>query len=414
MALNLKIQNKSLNIGVFLLLCAKFYFLWGMTDMPRPDAPLAVILIRDLIVFGFLFYFGTKVFRQSLGLKFFWGFWVFGLVISLFHLSMDKSWAIWGQHYLRNVLVPLLFYPVFYGLFKNKIQIPIHKILVCIFLITASISIFQLVYLRMTRPTGIFGDPIINTMMLSWGFLAVLSFAKKRFYIPALILLLPVLFFSSAVSALFSVCAGGLMQIGLNYKMWKDSRRKIFSQVAVGSIIIFGCFWLLSEFALKNKLQNNSDALFVKSSAIFDAITCEGENCNTTHWSYRGRIWSNKRPIELCQQDTFFCLFGQYKNPMHIRLESTWGFLAVNWGMIFCLLFVYWIFSHFRNFRQDLLCVSEDKNICHLWSVIFFSSLFFLIFNTIVHKYPVNILFYASMAYLQARREVKNEISSRD
>ena len=79
---SLKTLNIWANFGLILVLCSKFYYLVGVFDGFKPSAPLPVILVRDLFVFGFLLLLGVQVRKEIVELKKFWALWMFGLLVS--------------------------------------------------------------------------------------------------------------------------------------------------------------------------------------------------------------------------------------------------------------------------------------------------------------------------------------------
>jgi len=400
------------SVGLFLILISKFYYLWGTIDGLRPGAPKLIILIRDLIIFGFLGFFGILVRNHFPNLKLFWRLWFFGLAISLLHLYFQKDLVTWGQHYLRNTLIPLLFYPVIYGLLKAKIQISLRHVLSVFFILNLATSYFQLfTHEFRIRPTGFFGDPIINTMILLWSLAAFLSLGTGILSLMFGILVVILLQYISSFSAILSIAFAVLILLVLTRKSWMPLFRKQLKWIFVSLFCLIGAFYGVSR-QMHNNPDKRFEGLTSKIGYLYGAWQCEDKNCYK-YWSFQGRIESNLRPIRFCQQSFFLCLVGNLENSQFEKIESTPGSLVTNWGALFCFLFLSWCFFHISKLNYLHVNFSEIGKEDLLWSLIFISGLAFAAFNALMYRYPVNIFFYASMGYLHFRSESAQSLAVR-
>jgi hypothetical protein len=390
--------------GLALILCSKFYYLFGIEKANQPMAPVAIILLRDIICLGFLVCFGWVTRKSFFQTRLLWGLFLSGVIFSLIQLLVAKDLVTWSQHYLRNILIPLLFYPVFRGLFQQRIEISVRPVLIWLFGINIFLSYAQIFFSKgFIRPTGLFGDPIINSVFLFWGFIALALSRGKISILLASILLIPLIQFLSSLSALLSVILGALTVFLISKKHWlrdlKKNLKHVMALVIGGLCLITFLTWITQV----THQQNSDEEASEKAQALFNSVFCKQEGCQ--HWSYRGRIESNLRPYRLCRENIASCFLGNIQTPNYEKVESTWGSLVANWGVIFCFLYLFWIFIHLLKAKKVLVTTSEFDSDLTFWLLVFFSVFFLSIFNTIPYKYPINIMWYASMAFLTCRYE---------
>ncbi len=391
------------SLGLLLLLCSKSYYLFGVDNSNRPIAPVALVLMRDIFTVAFIGFFGFQLRQYLKNLRLFWILFAVGLLISLLQLAVAKDFMTWSQHYLRNILMPLLLYPVFVGIFRVKIDLSARQILNCLFVVSVFLSYMQIYYSKwFIRPTGLFGDPIINSMFLLLGFVSILLSRGKMSVLLASIALVPLIQYLSSLSALFSVIAGAGTVFLLSKNQWLEYCRTHTKKVlltAIGSICLIAFLGWTTQHTHRESQDDASD----KAQALFKSIFCKQEGCQ--HWSYKGRIESNLRPFRLCQEDAVSCVVGNIQTPLYEKVESTWGSLVANWGAIFCLLYLFWALKHLLKARKLPLDLSDPNPDLVFWSVVLFTGAFFCILNTVPYKYPVNILWYASLAFITVTSE---------
>ncbi|PIS12072.1 MAG: hypothetical protein COT73_00280 [Bdellovibrio sp. CG10_big_fil_rev_8_21_14_0_10_47_8] len=405
--LSIPTLSRLASVGIFLLLCAKFYYLMGVTVGPTPAAPVGLVLVRDFITFGFLVFFGFWGLIHFPNKRLFWSLWFWGLFIGLLQYTLNKDLPTFAQHYFRNVLVPLLFYPVLLGLFRAGVKISIRPILIAIFTISVALSYLQIwKSATVDRPTGLFGDPIINTLILCWGLSSVVMLERKFLSIFCLALLVPLIQYMSSFSALIGFLLGGLTVLWQYrrhcYVYWKAHQKML--TIFIGTVV---ALVLLTNKVVEQIQPEASSVAENKFEQLYQSVFCQDAACQ--HRSYRGRIKSNLRPFELCSDDPLSCLIGNRKTAAYERIESTWASAVTNWGIIFCGLYFAWILTHLKLFRRLRLGNAQklDKDIL-IWSLIFFSSIYFSFMNTLIYKFPINVLFYISMAYIHFHASNRN------
>lgn len=390
------------NVGIALILCSKFYFLWGVSNSYQPIAPIGIILIRDIIVFGFLMIFGLLMLKSFPKTKFFWILWFFGFVVSIYQLVNAKDFVTWAHHYLRNLLLPMLFYPVMIALFSSGIRISITKLLVGLYFLDIFICYFQLfLNTNIIRPSGIFGDAIINSMILFWGLFAVLLSGRKWVSVFAVISFLPLLQRMASISSIVAFFVGLTLVLFIERKKW---RRQFALWISVWALILVSISSLAYSYrdSFGPDQLKNFEGLSGKVLLLYDNIFCHGPFCHKKSWSLEGRIASSIRPIEICKESMKECFLGS-NTPIYERMESTIGSLIANFGLFFFLLFLFWIFIHFPMLKVGH-SVDRRKNADEItWLLIFCSTLIFTVLNTMPYRHPLNILFYISMAYFFSR-----------
>jgi hypothetical protein len=407
-----KFNFKALSIpawGLALVFCAKFYYLFGVTDYLHPNAPMLVIFVRDFFVLSFLAFFGWKVRKHLKGQNFFWVLFGIGIAISFLHFGFGKDFQTWGQHYLRNALLPMLFYPVAVGLILNGEKIQITKVMQLVFWMNLLANYFQIIGGGFSgRLSGLFGDGILNTSFLLFGLSAVVLSSTSGISAVAIFASLPVIHAANSISAIFSFAIGAAFLL-VQYRL------QVLEKLQKGwRLFIVASFCILLMFFVIEKIgtMNGQVGVITKISYFKDSFFCVDTNC-WRHWSYQGRIDSNLRPIELCRDDSLACVLGNFKSSLYERVESTWASLMVNWGLIYTMLFSTWVFRHlwwsFHSTQKQ--GPNADNEI--LWRWMFYSILIQAVLNVIIYRFPLNVLFYLCLAYFSASRQLnKNKLQS--
>lgn len=387
--------------GLILVFCSKFYYLWGTIDYLTPKAPLFFILLRDVIIISFLLFFGVLTRKHIKSLKFFWILWWLGFALSILHLLLQKDLAVWGQHYFRNFLIPLLFYPVFYGIQKMKINLSIKKVLGWVFWLNIIACYLMLIIERsLQRPTGLFNDSLIACFMIFISLSTFFSLERPKLFLIASALAMPIIYLMSSLSAVFSVLLGSIFVAVVHFHAWKQYGFKILKVLTL--FILLNVFLIYGAFkVLKPEGYGRVELVWEKAKYMYQSASCEGDCWN--NWSYTGRVVSNLKPGEECQKSLPNCLLGAIDKADYWKVESTWASLALNWGLIFCIAFLAWVIGHFRGFMR--------ANLDPFWSLVVASSFIFLIFNTIIYRLPLNILLYLGLAAFQ--REIQQKATTK-
>ncbi|MGZ5280150.1 MAG: hypothetical protein ACXWC9_09420 [Pseudobdellovibrionaceae bacterium] len=393
------------SLGLFLILCAKFYYLWGVTNWPQLDAPVWMVAIRDVVTCGFLIYFGLQVRSKLLHSKLFWLVWTVGLLMSLYQLAVAKDFSTWLQHYFRNSLIPMLFFPVVLGLFKSQVSFKLRLIFPWVFWINLVVSYVQAFALPVIdRPRGLFGDPLLNSLVLFWGLVSIILWQRKQIAWVAGIALIPLLQYLSSLSSLVSIVLATLTLGIISRRQWLPVYRANRKRIVLASVIAVSLFVSLSWIVRKPR-PDGYQMTSQKFQMLYQSLACQDANCQV--WFLKGRIISNLRPFEICRQDLTSCLLGNRLTGRYERLDSTWGSLVANWGAIFCLLYVAWLAVHFKKPSRLSWDMTEDGKQNIFWSLVFFCCVYYALFNAVIYKYPVNIMLYFSMAYLSFQKDRK-------
>ncbi len=334
--------------------------------------------------------------------------WGLGLLISFLQLFITKGIEIWAHHYLRNVLIPLLFYPVISGLLNAQIKISLRRILTWTFAANVVVSYCQVFFTAVyRRPTGLFGDPIINSLTLYWGLAAIFLSGNKKQSMAGFLVLVPLYQYLSSLSSVLSFALGCTTVLILTYHSWKNylkANLKLVSILATTALIaVVAISWAVQKLQPAD-FENASN----KAVKLYQSAFCNQPGCE--HWSYEGRIKSNLRPFALCREDAVSCMIGNVQTALYEKVESTWASLISNWGVFFCLLYMGWIVTHLKKPLGLTLDLSEEGKDHIIWSLIFITCIYFSFLNTIIYKYPINILFYASMAYMVFHSRVKAKL----
>jgi hypothetical protein len=391
------IKKDLLSYWFFLVLTSKAYFLYGYFHGTwRPNAPFALVLTRDLVLVSFmaaLVYFFAKTdpagrlrrFYQdhkSLSQTFLL-FSVAALAVLATQLFGEKTLTQISQHYGRNILVPVAVFVAACLAISSGAQIYLKPALKYFAVLNVALSILQIYFFKdlmwINRPTGILGDPLLNSAFILLGLLCFdwqKSFDRKAFWI----FLFPaayVLSQASSLSAILAIIGSCLLVYG-----WSTKRNKQIIGVgaALGTILI-----LAFSFMPQTAHREGADAgVVAKVSAMLSG----------NHYSVQGRIQSNLYPINLCAENPGKCILGDPDEKYHL-LDSLWASMLVNWGAIFTIAYL-WIFLVVPIQRFRKLKGAEND----FAKVIFYFYWIFSLFNMAAYKYPLNILFYLAVAQI--------------
>ena len=202
---------------------------------------------------------------------------------------------------------------------------------------------------------------------------------------------MPLIYLMSSLSSIASIALAMMALAILNFRMIQKNLIK----VAFSTLAFLGftglIFFAVNSF-LKKDDGSSFEGLSIKAHYIYEAAFCKGPCWQ--NWSYRGRVVSNLKPLEMWAANPMTLIWGDTSASEYQKIESTWASLAINWGFIFAILYLSWIIFQLRfvwRNRQD-----------QLWSLIVLASVFFLVFNVILYRFPVNILLYAGLAFLSS------------
>ncbi|MEZ0391135.1 MAG: hypothetical protein ACAH59_02895, partial [Pseudobdellovibrionaceae bacterium] len=280
---------------------------------------MAVILIRDGILFSFLGFLASQISWKSMP---FWKVqkrtWVFfgllGLVI-LLHWPAKGTMEIL-QHYFRNALLPALTFPLALLFFQTrKIEFRLDRIFLILGFITLSLSWLELIWFRnlmwQTRPTGVFGDPLINSgFLLFFSLSLIFSKMHPLFKFLSLLVTVWILFAASSVSAFLgftlSITATFWLfwsrQRPLVIEVLKKQKRILLAFLGLLIVTAVSIPWIEAKFQI-------TTGFVEKAESLWTSVFCE-ENCGAIHTSVSERIASNRMAFDLCRSSISRCLIG--------------------------------------------------------------------------------------------------------
>lgn len=391
---------------VLAVLLSKFYFLWGFQlHTHLPAANISLVLVRDLILFSFYGYLIYKIKWKNVKIdllgKLVVGLLLWGLAIACIHLSYGKAIEEIAQHYFRNLLIPILSFPLFYWFLetnsdeKSKIADHLHSVMIAfgvINLIFCYLQIFMFPHLMWeTRPTGILGDPLINScflLIMLWAlFKTENSPATKIFMI---FITGFILFSGSSISAITAFL------IAVFFTTLKSARYagagKLFTKRNLIGFFLLGCLVAILFSNLHRQLKL-SYGVTEKIESFWNSMSCT-ENCEIDP-SIKGRIISYKFTINMCKNDSRACLLGDIFSNKYFKLDSTIASIIANCGVIFGLLYsgLFFLLPMLKIERRTIMKYNLD--LLFGVYVLFWA---FGLFNTSIYKYPLNILFYLCLA----------------
>ncbi len=394
---------------VFIFL-GKFYYLSGTTNGNFPKASVYLVLIRDIVTWSFLGFCLLKLKIIDRKKETWWVFqlFLFGLAVSLMRLNMSEmSFSDWLQHSLRNTLLPILFISVGFELAKNSILKNPSQILVPVMFCNVIFSIYQLLWQREllfypARPTGLMGDPIINSLFISLGWLVWRPKNYLLYFISTFFVFM-VLGYASSVSVLVSIVLAILL-ISYRYLKLTGINKKLL--LIVGSSAVPVVLGLCSPniSMLNFRIEGDNELLINKSEKILESLS-ETKNLNLNPDSSRRsvgkRIQHNLLPFEVCNSDNYFCLVGDISKEKIWKVDANWASLVLNWGLPFffisCGLLFFFMYRLVQFLNENGIAVFL-KNMG--WLTVFISILGLFFFNTVTYKFPINILLYLSVGVL--------------
>lgn len=388
-----------------LVLCGKFYFLLGFVPGSRqPIAPPSVIMMRDLLLIIFLggcFWFGrSQIWAQRKQMFWFFVFLITALIFAGFQFTGEKKAMEILQHYLRNALLPLLAFPAGYFVFSRFENLRFQKAISAFAVINIILGVVEIFWRKdlmwVTRPTGILGDPLLCSafLLLGVGALNFRGLGTKTLSLALIVSGSMVLFAASSLSAWVS---WGLAVLAIGWMAWRRGQNPVWLK-ALG-IFIFAAIVLLavSQSSYMSQYMSNADRLDQKAERLKDSLLCLGSECKASHRSVSDRIYSNRLPFEKCAEDLSICLLGDLKGPKYHRVDSTWSSLTINWGLTVMLLY-YFVFALYS--WRKIISIKNWNSEIQLCVLVFFFYWGFSVMNTVIYKYPLNVLFYLCVAKL--------------
>ncbi len=397
-------------------MCGKFYFLFGFSSGSHlPQAPTVFMLFRELTLFSLLTTLSCSLTRQSIFdlskisfLRFYSLLFVAGIIVSTIHFINTKDTITVLQHYIRNNVFVSIIFPTSFLFFAHNKSFSFRKVVLTFAIINVAISIFQLLFFRnlmwATRPTGIIGDPLINSAFILISFFFLIQnqddFAKKIINYTFITSSICVLYAASSISALFAwgsaIAASSFIkhQISIQFKNAHTNWLRKMKMLTI-CFLLFVAVYQIPIIRSNLKIDTQVEQ---KIHSLISFLYCK-ENCDQPHGSISGRMLSYQLGIDHCKKGLSQCLVGDFLSSKYSRLDATWSSLLINWGLIYTVLY-YIVFL-----------VAPLKKICSIkfWtlelqfaSFVYFFYWAFSLFNCVFYKYPLNVLFYMCTAQLLA------------
>lgn len=417
------LRNHFFNLTIALILCGRFYFVFGFTGMLKPIAGYSVIFFRD-VLFLFLVaitgYLYLKDFRELfnrykvavIGLAV-----LFASIVALHAIS--KPYEILAQHYVRNIFLYTLMIPVVAILLKNR-KINIHIILNSFLLVNLIFSVVQLIWLPgamldESRPLGVVGDPIVSSLF-NYFFIFKMLFEKLNIYKLATVVIACVCLDAQAsVTALACVGLAAVFAVTLDFEYYKKYFVKLLSFIAIFSLLTFidvrnndlsdriltaiygtvGRHMVGVYDARRNETfehLSRERLKVIRGNNLFSNRITVSEDLDEAVATRAGE--TQKDSYLVGEQSLMTVLFGDFYQERYYIVDSNLVSIFKNLGLLsliiyyWCLAYIVWLAYKLNN---------QDSR-----KVIFFtvSVLWLGLFCATIYKYPIMLCAYLYFGYL--------------
>lgn len=411
-----KIRLSLIELLLLATMCGKIYFLFGFSAGTHlPQAPALIIAIREVTLLSLIvalsYFSGVQNFlslSKTSIVRLFLLLFMLGLAVSLIHILQAKETLTILQHYLRNNILVSIVFPLSFLFFSQNKYFSFRKVVLIFAIINVATSIFQLFFLRnlmwVTRPTGLIGDPLINSsfILISFFFLIQkqIDFSKKIITYAFITTSIFILYAASSISALFAWGAAMAVSSYVKHRRpteFKKGKTNWLDKVKTLTICFFLFLAIYQTPIIRNNLQIDTQ-IEQKIHSIISFFYCK-ENCDQPHGSITGRMLSYRMGLDHCGKGVLQCLAGDYLSPEYSRLDATWSSLLINWGLVYAVLY-YFIF--FILPLKKIFTIKSWTMELQFACFVFFFYWAFSIFNCVFYKYPLNVLFYMCTAQLLA------------
>jgi len=416
------IKNHFFNILLAVILCGRFYFVFGFTGMLKPIAGYSAIFFRDAL---FLFLVFTTGYLYLPDVKDWFirykkivvGIATLFAVTILLHAT-SKPDAVLAQHYLRNIFLYTLMIPVVAVLLKNK-KINTHIILNSFLLVNLLFSVVQLIWLPdamldETRPLGVVGDPIVSSLF-NYFFIFKMLFEKLNIYKLATIVIACICLDAQAsVTALTCVGLAGVLIVTLDFYYYKKYLLKLVSFLALFGFLTFVNVKnndlsdrILTVYygTLGRYLIGQHDA---QRNETFEHLSRErlkviqGNNLFSNNANVSEDVdddvaqpgFEKPESYIFGEQSLLTILFGDYYQNRYYIVDSNLVSIFKNLGLV-SLIIYYWCIAFMMWMAFKLGNLEARK-------VMFFgaSTLFLGLFCATIYKYPIMLCIYVYFGYL--------------
>lgn len=417
-------------LSLFLLLCGKFYFLFGFVGHLKPIAPVAIIAVRDILVLAFIllslpWWRKEMIFDQ----KFMVIFILLLFLSSLVHLDNFSAFS-YVQHYIRNSIIPFSAFLCFLAIFQSKYRLAWIPLLVAFATLNSIIALVQLHFfdeltLDGLRPLGLVGDPIVL------GFFSVIGFYALLF-LPCQVLVSPLAFLfgmifttaaslSVAVALVFSsLITTATLLLAVSFKPVFDF---IVSRLASLTMWILGIVTGLLLYPDQLAFRLKSIFLHVSSSQM------EPNHRGFIENSVHGRItgWDKVVDRSMSDGDRFgqgsnvFERFVELLRHTHLAgnsqrdkftiIENNFLSLATNFSIPSAILYILICGVFFgmglKMIRRSNLELAKNQEI--VCGLLIISALLVLdCFNTTYYRFPINFVVPLALAAIAHQKNLRS------
>lgn len=405
---------------LLLILVGKFYYLLGFFGHLKTLAPLYVILIKDyLLILAIVLFFRPFSFSEFKNVEKVWTvIFAWMTFIAILH-GLIKPFHDWGQHYVRNILLIVAFFPAAYGIVAKTANLNIPRLLYIAGWLNFIVALYQAflnksLMLDGTRPLGLSGDPISLT------FLLMLWIPTLAYFSPWWFSLLVAPFVGYLLNLAASVSAFGTGSVGLLVLIFFGvlfCRNAVwFKKVHIGllCIILGACLGMFVPVkSPENSLTGRYGMLFSYIHNKADETQPVSEyTVQRVEDLSKGRIISQTSLLEFCPLRSIKefsllsqCLLGGYKSDIYRRFDSNITTIVFNWGWITVILTylgigLIWI----RGLKKLILSYkTKDKSSSFelfLDCFIVAGTIALGLTNTVFYRFPINFLFVVGLAHI--------------
>lgn len=386
----------------FIIYCfgKSYYVIFGWHGHLIPDAPLAVILVKDFLLIGFTIYAFLAYsdirpdFKEKF-MRYYASFCLFLLLIAFMHF-FNLGLADWGHFYIRNSFMPLVFIYFGYKLIPENRYLHFFNAFLAYAVFCAVVAITSYYYyfeiLHTTGEPFFFSGRAIsltdnpNTLggITAIGILIAVSRIFNRtgnVYIlcSSLVILAAGLFLSQSITNIFVMTGLILLLVFVHIK------KRIYREV----FIVFFCIVVGSFF------PNN---FYTTTSKRFD----ETIDPQAKHTIYARKEQYAGIPDYFRKSDLKDILFGNFKTSKFYTYDSTFITVFYNFGIIILfMVFAFMVYLLYFAFVFRRKAETEyDKMVLEILYLIMILFVAVSIARDLFHRFPLNNFYYVEAGML--------------
>lgn len=417
-------------LSFFLLLCGKFYFLFGFVGHLKPVAPVAIIAARDFFVLAFIllslpWWRRQMIFDQKSMV-------IFILILflsSLLHLDNFSALS-YLQHYIRNSIIPFSAFLCFLAIFQSKYRLAWIPLLVAFATLNSIIALAQVHFfdeltLDGLRPLGLVGDPIVLSFFSVIGFYALLFLPCQVFVSPLAFLFGIVFTVGASVSVAFALFFSSLITmttllLAVGFKAVFDFIVNRLTSLTIWVLGILAGLLLFPDqlaFRLKSIFLHLSSSQLDPIQRMFIETSVQGRITSWNKIVDRGFFdgdslgqGSNvlERSIELLGHAH---LAPNFQRDKFTIIENNFLSLAANFSVPSAIFYILICGAFFGMglkmiWRSNLELAKNHEVVC---SLLIISGLLVLdCFNTTYYRFPINFLLPLAMAAIANQKNLRS------